>query len=130
MTTGVFPDCEDVMCDLAETVVGEGKGYNELPDNLADILPVAWCFKVGGSCDGITDSPIIQTCIIAATRTQALDLSNKVREAVLDAGGRKIKGVLVDSTEEKNGLRLQPAPAPKQPMIAATYQMSFRRQPI
>lgn len=126
---GAFPDAEDVTCDLAETVVGQGKAFNELPEEaLADLLPVAWCFKIGGSCDGITDSPIVQVNIIARTRTEALDLSNKVREAVLDARGRPINGVLIDSTEEKNGIRLQPAPMPKQPMIAATYRLSFRRQ--
>lgn len=128
MTTGAFPDCEDVMCDLAETVLGSGKAYNELPDNLAGMLPVAWCFKIGGQCDGITDSPILQVNIIAETRTEALDLSNKVREAVFDLSGRKINGVLIDTADEKNGIRLQPAPAPKQPMIAATYSLSFRRQ--
>ncbi|QWS68131.1 tail terminator [Gordonia phage VanLee] len=129
MTTGAFPDSEDVMCDLAELVVGVGKAYNELPPNLADQLPIAWCFKIGGTCDGITDLANLQTNVIAETRTQALGISNRLREVVLDAGGRKIKGVLIDATEEKNGIRLQPAPAPKQPMIVATYQLAFRRQP-
>lgn len=126
---GAFPDCEDVACDLAEAVVGSGKGYNELPsEGLAEMLPVAWCFKIGGQCDGITDSPIVQMNIIAHTRSQALALSNNLREIVLAANGTKVNGVLIDATEERNGIRLQPAPAPKQPMIAAAYQLAFRRQ--
>jgi hypothetical protein len=128
MATGEFPDCENVMCDLAELIVGQGKAYNELPEDIGPLLPIAWCVKIGGNTDGVTDRPILQVSIFAEKRSEALRLSNLVRETVLDIRGKKINGVLVDTAEEINGIKLQRGPAPQQPMIAATYKLSFRRQ--
>lgn len=128
MTVGQFPDSENVICDLAEQVLGWGKAFNELPEDISTLLPCAWCFKVGGSTDGITDRPILQVNIIAKTRTEALALSNQIRELVLDIRGRKVGGVLVDTAEEQNGIRLAAAPMPKQPMVQSTYMLHFRRQ--
>ena len=84
--------------------------------------------QVGGSTDGITDRPILQVNIIAKTRTEALALSNQIRELVLDIRGRKVGGVLVDTAEEQNGIRLAAALMPKQPMVQSTYMLHFRRQ--
>lgn len=133
MTTfiGSFPDAENVACDLAETIVGPGRGFNELPvkpEVLAALLPVAWCYKIGGACDGITDRPIVAFNILATTRTEANNLSNALRDKILGAGGTAVNGVLIDTTSEKNGLKLGPAPRPEQPMIVSTFELSFRRQ--
>ncbi|QXN74227.1 tail terminator [Gordonia phage ObLaDi] len=130
---GTWPDAEDVACDLAETIpeLGPGKGFNELPtdpDELRALLPLAWCYKTGGACDDVTDRPIISFNVIAETRSEANRIVTKLRDAIIAARGTKVNGILIDSTEEKNGTKFQPPPRLKQPMATIVHQLSFRRQ--
>nr|WP_280442930.1 hypothetical protein [Nocardia brasiliensis] len=89
-------------------------------------VPFIQVNRVGGTDDGITDRPVVQVAVFAATRAHAWALAEQVRHAVLGAAGALIGGVLVDDARTAIGHQQIPEIDPDDRRVISTYQLSFR----
>lgn len=85
-----FPD---EFAPLADGTFRTGRVF---PPNVQDMLPFCRVTDIGGNDDGITDRPLIDVDIMAATFKQARDLAVGVQARVLGCPWRASNGVVLD----------------------------------
>lgn len=99
---GEFPDFEHFMIDLFTPIATV---HSTLPPTGTDIqaaLPFLWVRSLGGSTDvnAVTYTAKVRVVALAATRDAAQALASQARDALLDAPGKPVNGVLIDWAEE------------------------------
>ncbi|MBF6063018.1 hypothetical protein IU500_12420 [Nocardia terpenica] len=92
-------------------------------------LPCFQVNRVGGADDGISDRPVLQVAAFAETRAQAWELAEKARQAILDAPGTLVAGVLVDDARTAVGHQQIPDIDPDDRRVVSSYVLSFRELP-
>lgn len=124
--SGSYPDAEDVVTTLLSDL---GYACTFLPgkDEWDDLVPIIAVNRVGGGSDGITDRPLLQIGVLAATRTAAWEVAGKCRDRILASGNSRVGGVLIDATRESQGVQQFPDLNPDNRFVASTYQFDFRR---
>lgn len=119
-----WPDAEAVMVALLDPIAPADTVLSP-----ASPLPCIQVNRVGGTDDGITDRPVVQVAVFAATRAQAWALAEQVRRAVLGVAGSLVGGVLVDDARTAVGHQQIPEIDPEDRRVISTYQLSFRQLP-
>lgn len=121
-----FPDAEAVLLAMLDDL---GYTCTFLPDQAQweELAPIIAINRVGGGADTITDRPLIQVGVFAATRPRAWQVAGQCRDRILASGGTRVDGVLVDSARENQGVQQFPDLNPDNKFVASTYQLSFRR---
>ncbi|MGW5267254.1 phage tail termination protein [Rhodococcus sp. NPDC003994] len=128
-TPGAFPDVEQVLVDLLTPITYTCTALPEDPKKLAQLEPLIWARRTGGGIDRdqIADNAVVQLTIFARKRSVAQTLAGRARTAVLNAGGTKVNGVLVDTADEVTGVLEIPDIDPLNRTVTVAFRLSFRR---
>lgn len=119
-----FPDAENVVMTLLDPL---GSTVTSLPRQV--VPPVIVVNRVGGTDDGITDRPLVQVSCYGTDRPAAWSLSGQCQQAILNASGQAVGGILVDSTGTAAGGQQVPDLNPDDRRVISTYRLAIRRQP-
>ncbi|SLG40413.1 Uncharacterised protein [Mycobacteroides abscessus subsp. abscessus] len=128
---GQFPDAEALMIALADPFGYPCTVLPETADGELDTskFPIIWISRNGGSCDGITDRPIVQVGVMADTRAESWQVAGQLRDAVLASPGTSPGGRgLIDDAREITGVTEIPDFDPQNRLVQATYLIACRRR--
>lgn len=118
-----FPDAETVVMDLLAQVAPT---VTATPADLTP--PVIRVNRVGGSDDGITDTPRMEIACYGVDRPQAWYLSEQCRQIILSAYGVMVGDVLIDSTRTDNPPTQVPYAATEDTRrVVSYYRLGWRR---
>ncbi|MFC4126434.1 hypothetical protein [Nocardia rhizosphaerae] len=115
---GEFPDFERFLIDLYSPITTTVAELPATGTELDSVLPILWVRQLDGSLDenAITYVAEVRIVAMAADRAAAAQLAAQAREALLDAPGTDVNGVLIDWASEKAPARI--------PYRATTLQRS------
>lgn len=119
-----YPDAERVFHDLL-TPLARTVTQTDESETFAE--PIIQVQRIGGSDDGITDSPRMQVACFDENRHAAWNLAEDVRQTVLAAGGTKVNGVLVDRTSTETPAQQLSDTVRDVRKVVAIYRADFRR---
>ncbi|GEL19360.1 phage tail termination protein [Pseudonocardia asaccharolytica] len=130
MTLPPFPDAELLLLDLLEPIAGDGTTVTHTDTDLA--APCVQVMRTGGRDDGVTDRARMQITCYGADRRAAWELSARVAQVVLAAGGTAVTGdyvtnVLIDSTATIIAGRELGQRNPDLRIVISEFWVSFRR---
>jgi hypothetical protein len=134
VTTRTFKDIEHSLLDwlkgrfdeLADnTLVDEHVG-NEVPTAMMGRLPFVVVERIGGPDDFFNDYPTVGIDVFARTRTQAYDLAEGIRAAIL-APALVAGGTLLDSVVTRSAPAKAPWEGDDVYRRRAVYDISTRR---
>jgi hypothetical protein len=117
-----YPDVEDVMLDLLESV---GPTVLATPVNL--VPPLIVVRRVGGFDDGITDISVVTVQVYGSTHEEARALAEACRQKVIAAPATAVAGVSIDDTRTNNAPVFADYGQPGVHHYIATYGIEFRR---
>lgn len=87
--------------------------------------------RVGGSDDGVTDSPRVEVACFAPTRNEAREMGEQCRQLLLVLGGQAVRidgrHVLVDSCRTDTPPEPVPYDNPDVDRAVAYYRLGLRR---
>lgn len=122
-----FPDVERALLDLIAPLLGSAEQTGtETPADLQQRLPFGRVTRVGGPDDGISDRAVVDVDVFAATRSQAYDIAESVRQLLL-AAPHAVAGVVLDSVGTIVGPRELPWADENVRRWSATYRAVARR---
>lgn len=127
--TWQFPDAENVMCDLLESIA---PASTWLGDNWEKNLPQIQVNRIGGGLDPdeVTDTARLQVAVYAVNRAAAQKLNTLVRNAVREAEFSEVGGVQIDTTSEAIAGQQVPDKNPDDRRVISTYTLAFREQDL
>ncbi|MFC4374931.1 hypothetical protein ACFO5K_12550 [Nocardia halotolerans] len=106
--TGEFPDFEQFLIDLYSPIATTVAELPATGTELDGALPILWVRRLDGSLDenAITYVAQVRIAALAADRAAAAQLAAQAREALLDAPGTDVNGVLIDWARESPPARI------------------------
>lgn len=122
-----FPDAETVAMAL---LAGLAPTFTATPASIS--APVIRVQRIGGGDDYFTDYPRIEVAVFYPVAqdgdtTAAWLLAEQCRQAVLASRNTTVAGALVDNATNVTPPQQIPWDNPLLRLIAATYQLAFRR---
>lgn len=130
MTLPGFPDAERAVCDLLADL---GTCGDETPKALQSTLPYIRVTRTGGADDLVTDKANISVDVFAASKSDAKDIAEQVRQRLIlgpyrsDTSFRTDHG-RVDKARTLSGpLPVPPTDSDNLRLVTASYEISVRR---
>ncbi|WP_226351481.1 hypothetical protein [Pseudonocardia sp. ICBG601] len=118
-----FPDIEQVLvtlfADIAPTVTEAPEGFTP---------PMVRVSRTGGSDDGLTDSPIVETTCYGATRAESWALDGLVRQRVLACAATVVDTVLIDTASTVTPAQQLSDPRLDIRAVSSSYRFGLRRR--
>lgn len=118
-----FPDVEDAFCDLLADL---GTTGTVTPKDLQAHLPFIRCRRFGGSDDRFTDTARVDVDVLAATRAEAVQVAEAVRQRLISHPAR-VGTVVLDRITTTTAPREVPWEDPNVRRLTATYTVLARR---
>lgn len=131
MTQQDWPDVEKALSAWVKTVDTGTPGDtvsnagSVTPADLGDRLPFIRISQLGGSDDTITDNPVVDIEVFAASRDQARRIAGAIRQGLrprVRAGG-----AIIDSVRTNTSPRMLPWSNTQIARCSATYALGLRR---
>lgn len=126
MTAGLFPDVEDVFCDL---LAGFGEVGKITPADFTGLLPFIRVGCIGGSDDRVTDQATIDVEVFDATITGSNLVAERIRQFLIP-GPHMVGSVVLDGVRTLSRARQLPWGTPDVFRSFATYRATSRRQTV
>lgn len=123
MTAGLFPDVEDVFCDLLADFGETGK---ITPPDFTGLLPYIRVGCVGGNDDRVTDRSSIDVEVFGDSIISSNLLAEQIRQFLIP-GPHLINGVVLDGIGTLSRPRQLPWGTPDVFRSFATYRATARR---
>lgn len=99
-----------------------------LPSSLESNLPIIRAQRGPGSDDKITDSPLVDVEVFAATEDAMWNLAEDAREAMHALAGKSVNGALVDSVTTATAPTDVDYGNPAVHRAVASYRLNLRKQ--